>query len=232
MFPCRLQRMPSSTVVIFIEFSVMHWHFNPVLNASVMAARTAMRVCIFHSCQFRAPVWAYFLPSWAIWWCHLGQHPRTFSSVEVSYRWRVWLWHPFDTDIFCRVWSFRVILPNIFCGAQSLEVVLFFGDSFIFRFFFLFFRWPCTTLGSWMWVHLHLHHTPWMWVCPWRRVWKWCTQWLWERVSSVWRVIWITHVNPPVRIALFVGSFRVTISIEACMGGRDLWCIFLSIVSC
>ena len=39
----------SSTVVIFIEFPVMHWHFDPVLNAFVLTAQAAMRVYMFHS---------------------------------------------------------------------------------------------------------------------------------------------------------------------------------------
>ena len=48
--------MPSGTVAIFIEFPVMHWHFDPMLNASVMVARATMRVYMFHSNQFHAPV--------------------------------------------------------------------------------------------------------------------------------------------------------------------------------
>ena len=53
--------MPTSgTVVIFIELSVMHWHFDLVLNASVVVARAAMRVYMFHSCEFRAPVMSPF----------------------------------------------------------------------------------------------------------------------------------------------------------------------------
>ena len=52
--------LASGMVVIFIEFPVMHWHFNPVLNASVLTAQAAMRVYMFHSCQFRAPVMSRF----------------------------------------------------------------------------------------------------------------------------------------------------------------------------
>ena len=54
-FPCYFQRMPSGTVVIFIEFPVMHWHFDPMLNAFVMVAQVAIKVYMFHSCQFCAP---------------------------------------------------------------------------------------------------------------------------------------------------------------------------------
>ena len=50
----------SSTVVIFIEFPMMHWHFNPVLNASVLTIQTTMRIYRFHSRQFRAPVMSPF----------------------------------------------------------------------------------------------------------------------------------------------------------------------------
>ena len=54
-------KMPAlSSAVIFIKFPVMHWHFNPVLNASVMVARAAMRVYMFHSRKFHAPVMSSF----------------------------------------------------------------------------------------------------------------------------------------------------------------------------
>ena len=46
--------------MIFIEFSVMHWHFDPVLNASLLTARAIMRVYMFHSHQFHAPVMSSF----------------------------------------------------------------------------------------------------------------------------------------------------------------------------
>ena len=56
--------MPASgIVVIFIELPVMYSHFNPVLNASVMVARATMRVYMFHSHEFYAPVMSlFFLP--------------------------------------------------------------------------------------------------------------------------------------------------------------------------
>ena len=61
MFPCCLQRMPASgSMAIYIEFSIWHWHFNPMLNASVMTMRAGIRVYIFHSHQFRAPVMSPF----------------------------------------------------------------------------------------------------------------------------------------------------------------------------
>ena len=47
-------------VVIFIEFPVMHWHFDLVLNASMLTAQAAMRVYIFHSHQFHALVMSPF----------------------------------------------------------------------------------------------------------------------------------------------------------------------------
>ena len=46
----------SGTVVIFIEFPVWRWRFDPVLNASVMSASAAMRVCIFHDHLFHVLV--------------------------------------------------------------------------------------------------------------------------------------------------------------------------------
>ena len=46
----------SGTVVIFIELPDLHWHFDLVRNASVMVVRAAMRVYMFHSREFRAPV--------------------------------------------------------------------------------------------------------------------------------------------------------------------------------
>ena len=47
-------------MVIFIKFPVMHWNFNSVLNASMLTARAAMRVYMFHNCQFCAPVLSLF----------------------------------------------------------------------------------------------------------------------------------------------------------------------------
>ena len=47
-------------VVIFVEFPVMHSHFDPVLNASVLTAQAAMRVYMFHSLQFHASVMSPF----------------------------------------------------------------------------------------------------------------------------------------------------------------------------
>ena len=52
--------LASDTVVIFIELPDLHWHFDPVLNASVMVARAAMRVCMFYSRKFRASVMSSF----------------------------------------------------------------------------------------------------------------------------------------------------------------------------
>ena len=52
--------MPSGTVVIFIEFPIMHWHFNPVLNGSVMTARAAMKVYIFRNYQFCVSIMSLF----------------------------------------------------------------------------------------------------------------------------------------------------------------------------
>ena len=61
MFPCRLQRMlASSTVVIFIELPMMHWHFDPMLNASVLTIQIAMRIYMFHSRQFHVPMMSPF----------------------------------------------------------------------------------------------------------------------------------------------------------------------------
>ena len=37
-------------------------HFNLVLNSSVMIARAAMRVYMFHSCQFHAPLSPFLYP--------------------------------------------------------------------------------------------------------------------------------------------------------------------------
>ena len=48
MFLCHLQRMASSSVVIYVEFPIWHWHFDPVLNASVLTVHATMRVYVFH----------------------------------------------------------------------------------------------------------------------------------------------------------------------------------------
>ena len=47
-------------VVIFIELPDLHWHFDLVLNASVMVTQAVMRVYMFHSHEFRAPVMSPF----------------------------------------------------------------------------------------------------------------------------------------------------------------------------
>ena len=61
MFPCHLQRMLSSgMVVIFIELPDLHWHFVPVLNASMMVARATLKVYMVHNREFRAPVMSPF----------------------------------------------------------------------------------------------------------------------------------------------------------------------------
>ena len=61
MFPCHLQRMPSSNMIIYVEFSVLHWHFDLVLKASVMTVHAAIRVYMFHGHQFCSPVMSPFL---------------------------------------------------------------------------------------------------------------------------------------------------------------------------
>ena len=52
--------MSLGSVVIFVEFPLLHWHFDPMLNASIMIARVAMRVYMFHGHQFHAPVLSLF----------------------------------------------------------------------------------------------------------------------------------------------------------------------------
>ena len=47
-------------MMIFVELSALHWHFDPVLNASMMIARAAMRVYMFHGHQFHAFVMSLF----------------------------------------------------------------------------------------------------------------------------------------------------------------------------
>ena len=49
-------------MVIFIQFLVMHWHFDSVLNASMLIARAAKRIYMFHSRQFHALVMSPFFP--------------------------------------------------------------------------------------------------------------------------------------------------------------------------
>ena len=46
--------------MIFIEFLIWHWRFDPVLNASVMSTSAAMRVYIFHDCPFQVLVTSLF----------------------------------------------------------------------------------------------------------------------------------------------------------------------------
>ena len=60
MFRRHLQRMASGSVVIYVEFPVQHWHFDPVLNASVLSACATTMVYVFHSCQFCSSVMSPF----------------------------------------------------------------------------------------------------------------------------------------------------------------------------
>ena len=46
----------SGSVVIYIEFPIWRWRYDPVLNASVLSANASMRVYIFHDRQFQTPV--------------------------------------------------------------------------------------------------------------------------------------------------------------------------------
>ena len=136
MFSCHLQRMPSGTMVIFIEFPVMHWHFGPVLNAFVMVARATIRVYMFHSRHFCALVMSPLFCPYALFDdvtlddirppFHLLRYPTDGKSDS-------------DTDIFCRIQSFGVILLGVFYEAWSFRAILSFDDSFVFGFFLLFF---------------------------------------------------------------------------------------------
>ena len=55
--------MSLGSVVIFVEFSVLYWYFDLVLNASMTTTRVAMRVYMFHDCQFHATVMSLFFHS-------------------------------------------------------------------------------------------------------------------------------------------------------------------------
>ena len=47
------------SVVIFVEFPIWHWHFDPMLNATMVTAYAMIRVYIFHH-QFGALVMSPF----------------------------------------------------------------------------------------------------------------------------------------------------------------------------
>ena len=63
MFSCHFQRMLSDNVIIFVEFPFLHWHFDLMLNASMMTVCATMRVYMFHGHQFRSPVMSLFFHS-------------------------------------------------------------------------------------------------------------------------------------------------------------------------
>ena len=47
-------------MIIYVEFPVLHWHFELVLNVFVMTTRATMTVYMFHSHQFHSPVMSPF----------------------------------------------------------------------------------------------------------------------------------------------------------------------------
>ena len=48
------------SVVIYIEFPTWHWHFDPVLNATVLTVRVATKIYIFYDRQFHSSVMSPF----------------------------------------------------------------------------------------------------------------------------------------------------------------------------
>ena len=84
--PCRHQRiLASDTMVIFIEFSVMHWHFDLVLNASVLTASSDRGLHVSQPpvpCTSHEPV---FPSPWAVWWCHSGWCAFVFPPSELPH---------------------------------------------------------------------------------------------------------------------------------------------------
>ena len=48
------------SVLIFVEFPTWHWHFDLVLNATMVTAHATMQVYIFHDHHFGASVMSLF----------------------------------------------------------------------------------------------------------------------------------------------------------------------------
>ena len=97
-------------------------------------------------------------------WRHPRWHTSMFPSSKVLHRWRVWLWHPADTDYFYGVRSLGVILPDLLCGVRPFRAVLPLNDSLNF-WFHHFFCWPSSTPSLRTWIHSYSCYIPWVWVC-------------------------------------------------------------------
>ena len=158
--------MPTlGTVVIFIELLVMHWYFNPVLNASMMVARAAMKVYMFHSHEFRTPVMSSFF----------SPH-QPFDNITLD---DICLYfpppgYPIDGESDFDTWLTPTVsldsnpskssYPTYFVGSYRSEpsepfVICMSSYS------------SSTTPGLWLWVHPHSRYTPWTWACMRRRTW-------------------------------------------------------------
>ena len=73
---------------IFIEFLVMHWHFDLVLNASMLSNYESLHVSqlsVLCTCDE-----SILPPAWSIWLHYFGWRASTFSSSDVPHWWRVW----------------------------------------------------------------------------------------------------------------------------------------------
>ena len=81
--------MPSGSMIIFVEFPVLHWHFGLVLNESMMAARAIIKVYMFHGYQFYSLVMSPFF------------HPHEpYDDITVHNVWSLFhpSMHPIDRE--------------------------------------------------------------------------------------------------------------------------------------
>ena len=172
MSPCHLQRTSMGSVLIYIEFPTWHWHFDPMLNATVLTTRVVIRIYIFHDYQFHSSVMSSFF------YLHDPYNDITLDAVRPpsillcsqqmrrqiqTHAWH-WLLH--------RVWSYRAILPI--------------DDPFDLGFLFFFRGEPGVRHEMWAWFQKHSSNAPWIRtkMCMRKRVW-WCCRWIWERLCSL-----------------------------------------------
>ena len=135
-----LQSMPAlGIMVIFIEFPMMHWHFDLVLNASVLTAQVLMRVYMFHSYQFHAPVMSPFfhpmihmMTSPWMTYIHVSTRRSTplMGSLTRTPSWhRLFLWIPIPRSHPTRptLWSLTLwscLTPQWFAWLRILPLLL------------------------------------------------------------------------------------------------------------
>ena len=195
-----------------------------MLNTSVLTTKLAIRLHMFHSHRFHAPVMS------PLFYPHEPYDDITLDDVRPPFHpLRYLIDGEFDFD--------TRLTPIIFVESDPSELSIrptlwdpivqshLSPQWFVCLQFFCFIYWTSSILGSRSWVHLHPCCAPRMWAWSRRRTWRWCTQWFQERILPIRWLTWMAHAELITRITLFVGSYRIIIFLMACIGGQGSYCI-------